>query len=60
MKNYTIEEGKQLFEDIDSIMKNNFPFYECDDKDDYLYLVRDQHIKSTTMRILEYLDRIKL
>ncbi|HEX9061337.1 MAG TPA: hypothetical protein VF941_14250 [Clostridia bacterium] len=57
MKKISIKEGKQLFQDISTILKQTFPYYESDDLDDYHYLVKEQHVNSATMRIIEYLDR---
>lgn len=44
MKNIKISEAQILFNDICGILQNNLPYYESDDKDDFHYLVKKQHL----------------
>ena len=59
MKRFNIDQSRKLFNDIESIIKKNLPYYEAEDKDEYIYLAKRQHVKSLTMRIIEYLDKRK-
>lgn len=54
-----ITEEEVELNDLMGIMQDTFPYYESDDKDDFIYLVRKQDIAKAADRIIRYYEMEK-